>query len=56
MADCGDWWAAGTNQDTQLWILDVDGTRLMIMAFSFPDTSQQDRAELDEVVASIQIG
>ncbi len=55
-ADCGDWWAAGPNQHTQLWILDVNGTRLVITAFSFPDTSPQDQADLDAVLASIQIG
>ena len=49
-------WAQGPNQHSQLWILDVDGTRVVIEAFSFPDTSPQDRAALDEVLASIQIG
>ncbi len=49
-------WAQGPNQHNQLWILDVDGTRVVIDAFSFPDTSPQDRVALDEVLASIQIG
>jgi hypothetical protein len=49
-------WAQGPNQHSQLWILDVDGTRVVIEAFSFPDTSPQDRAAIDEVLASIQIG
>ena len=49
-------WAQGPNQHSQLWILDVDGTRVVIEAFSFPDTSPQDRAALDEMLASIQIG
>ena len=52
----GDWWAAGPNQHTQLWILDVNGTRLVIVAFDLPDASPQDRADLDAVLASIQIG
>ena len=49
-------WAQGPNQHNQLWILDVDGTRLVIDAYSFPNTSPQDRAALDEILASIQIG
>ena len=51
-----DYWAQGPNQHHQLWILDVDGTRLVIGATYFPDTSPQDRADLDEILASIQIG
>jgi len=46
----------GPNQHHRLWILDVDGTRLVIGASDFPDTSQQDRIELDEILSSIQIG
>jgi basic membrane lipoprotein Med (substrate-binding protein (PBP1-ABC) superfamily)/DNA-binding SARP family transcriptional activator len=49
-------WAQGPGQQLQLWILDVDGTRLVINASSFPNTSAQDRADLDEVLRSIQIG
>jgi hypothetical protein len=37
-------------------VLDVDGTRLLIAASTFPNTSPQDRADLEEVLASIQIG
>ena len=48
--------AQGPNQHHQLWILDVNGTRLVIVTTSFPDTSPQDRAALDEILASIQIG
>ena len=48
--------AGRTNQELKIWILDIDGERNMILAGSFPDTSQQDRAALDEIVASIQIG
>ena len=44
------------NQHQNIWVLDVDGSRLVIMATSFPDTPQQDRADQDEIVASIQIG
>jgi len=52
----GDYWAQGPNQHHQLWILDVDGTRLVIGATYFPNTSQQDRADLNEILNSIQIG
>ncbi len=38
-----------------MWVRDVDGTRLVIVASIFPSTSQQDRAALDAVLASIQI-
>ena len=50
------YWAQGPNEHNQVWILDVDGTRLVIDACYFPDTSPQDRAALDELLASIQIG
>lgn len=49
-------WAQGPKMHNQLWILDVGGTRLVIDAYFLPDTSQEDRAALDEVLASIQIG
>ncbi len=52
----GDYWAQGPNQHHQLWILDVDGTRLVISASDFPNTSLQDRADLNEILNSIQIG
>ena len=52
----GNYWAQAPNQHHELRILDVDGTRLVIGAGYFPDTSPQDRAELDEILNSIQIG
>ncbi len=51
----GAWWAQGPNQHNQLWILDVNRTRLVIIAAYFPDTSPQDRAAIDGILASIQI-
>ena len=39
----------------RLWILDVDGTRLVIGGTYFPDTSQQDLDDLDTILNSIQI-
>ena len=50
------YWAQGPNQHNQMWVLDVDGTRLVIGAAYLPSTSPQDRAALDQVLASIQIG
>ena len=39
----------------KLWILDVDGVRLVIDAFSFPGTSDADHAEIQAIVDSIRI-
>ena len=50
------YWAQGPNQHHQVRILDVDGTRVVIAATWFPDTSAQDRADIDEMLDSIQIG
>jgi len=55
--DSGDgYWAQAPSGHHQLRILDVDGTRQMITSFSYPDTSAEDRAAIDEIIASIQIG
>jgi hypothetical protein len=51
----GAYWAQGPNQHHRLWILDVNGTRLVIAATSFPNTLPQDRAAIDGILASIQI-
>ena len=48
------WWGVQPNQHNRVWILDVDGTRLVIMAWYLPDTSHEDRAALEEIVNSIQ--
>ena len=50
------YWAQAPNQHHDLWILDVDGTRLVIAAFWYPDTSAQDRADIEDIRSSIQIG
>ena len=47
-------WADGPNQHNRVWILDVDGTRLMIWAWYLPDASDEDRAALEEIVNSIE--
>jgi hypothetical protein len=40
----------------RLWILDVDGTRLVIVAGDSPNMSAQDQTDLDGIFSSIQIG
>ena len=48
-------WPAGPGQIDQVSIVDVDGTRLIIVATHWAGTSAADLAELEEVIASIQI-
>jgi hypothetical protein len=48
-------WPAGPGQVDDIYILDVSGTRLVIVATRWPDTTPQDVVELDRVVASIRI-
>jgi hypothetical protein len=48
--------AQGPNQHTEQRIVDVDGTRLVITAYYVPSASPQDLADLEEALASIQIG
>ena len=50
------YWALAPNQQNQALILDVDGARLVIFTGHPPDISAQDRADLDAIVASLQIG
>ena len=54
--DAPGYFAWSLNLHFQIWVLDVDGTRLVIGATTLPNTSPQNRAALDEVLASIQIG
>jgi hypothetical protein len=49
-------WAQAPNQQNRLWILDVDGTRLVILAGDPGNMSAQDRTDLDRILTSIQIG
>ena len=39
----------------QVWILDVDGTRLVVDAFSFPGTSDEDLAEMREMIENLDL-
>jgi hypothetical protein len=45
----------GPGQIDMLWILDVDGTRLVIDAGYFPATSSEEREELMGIVESVRI-
>lgn len=51
----GERYYQGPGQSDQLWILDVDGVRLVIVAAYFPETSPEDRAELQQIIDSIDI-
>ena len=47
--------AAENGQRQDLWILDVDGTRFVIDAATYPETSAADRAELQTIVETLVI-
>ena len=44
----------GPGQVDRLWILDIDGTRLVIDAFYMPSATMEEREELQDVVESIR--
>ena len=48
-------YAQGPGNRWQLWILDVDGVRVVVRAMDFAGTSAQHQAELTAIVESIQI-
>lgn len=50
----GDKWGLPNLHD-RLWILDIDGVRLVIDAWDFPEASAADRAEIQALVDSIEI-
>lgn len=49
-----DWWAQGANDRMRIWVLEVGGERVAIAAHMYPDTSEQAKAELEEVLDSIE--
>ena len=51
----GDRWYQGPGQIQESWIVDVEGERLLIEASYFPGLSPENRAELQQVIDSIQI-
>ncbi len=48
-------YAQGPNALWRIWVLDVDGVRVVVRADSFPGTSPQVQAQLQAIVDSIQI-
>jgi hypothetical protein len=44
------------NEHDRLWILDVDGVRLVIDAFSFSGASAADLAEIEAIVQTLEVG
>jgi hypothetical protein len=48
-------YAQGPSHRWHLWILDVDGIRVVVQTADFAGTSAGDRAELQAIVDSIQI-
>jgi hypothetical protein len=51
----GSMYAQGPGNRWHLWILDVDGVRVVIMTEDFAATSADDKAELQGIVESIRI-
>jgi hypothetical protein len=60
-SDCGYFvwepgvYAQGPNALWRIWVLDVDGVRLVVRSDSFPGTSPRVQAQLQSIVDSIQI-
>jgi hypothetical protein len=48
-------WAQGPGHRWHLWILDVEGTRVIVQSTDYAATSAQHRAELQAIVDSIRI-
>jgi hypothetical protein len=51
----GSIYAQGPDNQWQVWILDVDGTRFVIVSSFFPGTTAEDRAEQQAIVDSMRI-
>jgi hypothetical protein len=48
-------YAQGPNQRWHLWILDVDGTRVVVQTMDFPETPDDRRAQLESMLDSLEI-
>jgi hypothetical protein len=48
-------YAQGPGNEWHLWILDVEGTRVVVLAEDFAQTPVEDRAELQGIIDSIEI-
>ena len=62
ISGCADWrpWeggiaAQGPDNIWNLWVIDVGGLRMIVLASEFPGTSAEDSAELQDMVESIRI-
>ncbi len=51
----GSIYAQGPDNRWHLWILDIEGDRLIVISTDFPGTTAEDRAEQQAIVDSIQI-
>jgi hypothetical protein len=45
----------GPGQREHIWILELDGARLVVSASSFPKTSSEARAELWDIAMTVQV-
>ena len=48
-----DIYALGPGARWHIWVLDVDGERVVVLAHDYPGTSQADQAEWDSIVKSV---
>jgi hypothetical protein len=51
----GDYWAFERGQIIDFYILDVDGQRLVLQLFSYPDTPAEDISAREAVVNALQL-
>jgi hypothetical protein len=56
VGDAPSLWAQSPNRLNEAWILDVDGTRLVVLAGYPRDISANDRVEVDAIISSLRIG
>ena len=47
------WWAIGADERLSVWIFEVDGQRVAIGARSYPDTTEEAKAELRDILDTI---
>ena len=50
----GDWWAQGLDETIRVWILEVQGERVVIASRTWPGTSDIARAERQRILDSIE--
>lgn len=47
------WWVQQLNETVRIWVIEVDGQRVAIVAHTYPNTSEESMAELAEILDSI---